>query len=76
MDAQTTLHSRAGGQLPFVGRLLEKLIRDGHLTLIDARGRSYGFGDEGNTPSVVAKFHDGLLPLKLLLSPSLELGEA
>lgn len=76
MDAQTTLHSRAGGQLPFVGRLLEKLIREGHLTLIDANGRSYSFGDEKSCPRVVARFLDRLLPLKLFLSPSVALGEA
>lgn len=76
MDAQTTLHSRAGSQLPFVGRLLEKLIREGHLTLIDANGRSYSFGDEKSCPRVVARFLDRLLPLKLFLSPSVALGEA
>lgn len=76
MRAKAIRQSRAGNQLPFVGRLLEKLVRDGHLTLIDAKGRSYSFGDERSQPRVVARLHDRLLPLRLLISPSMAMGEA
>lgn len=76
MRAKSFRHSRAGSQLPFVGRMLEKLVRKGHLTLIDAKGRSYSFGDERSQPRVVARLHDRLLPLKLFFSPSAALGEA
>lgn len=76
MRAKAIRQCRAGSQLPFLGRLLEKLVREGHLTLIDAKGRSYSFGDEGSRPRVVARLHDRLLPLRLLISPSVALGEA
>ena len=76
MRAKIISHPRAGSQLPFVGRLVEKLVREGHLTLIDTKGRSYSFGDERSQPRVVARLHDRLLPLKLLFSPSVALGEA
>ena len=71
-----THHSRTGRKLPFIGGLLQSLIRRGHLTLIDNAGRSYSFGDRSSDPQVVARIHDRRLPFRLLLSPSVALGEA
>ena len=71
-----THHSRAGRKLPLIGGLLHSLIRRGHLTLIDSAGRSYSFGDEASHPQVVARIHDRRLPFRLLVSPSVALGEA
>ncbi len=55
--------------------LLNRLIRVGTLTVIDADGKARVFsGDEG--PEVTVRFVDRSLPLLLALNPSLHTGEA
>lgn len=76
MHVSTAQHFRATSQLPLIGRLLKKLVRNGHLMIIDAKGRSFSFGDERSKAKVVARFHDRLLPMKLFFSPTVALGEA
>ena len=56
-------------------RLLDRLIRTGRLTVIDAAGRTRSFGP-GGVPAVTVRLHSRLLPYRLLLSPALSLGEA
>ena len=76
MDQVPVRHSRASAGLPFIGRLLKQLVREGQLTVVDWRGRLHRFKGERCGPKVVVRFHDRLLPWKLFLSPSLALGEA
>ncbi len=66
----------AGSPLPFLYRLLTDLIRTGRLTIVDAAGRTHTFGPGEVGPYVTVRFHDPLLPLRILLRPSLALGEA
>jgi cyclopropane-fatty-acyl-phospholipid synthase len=56
-------------------RLLNKLIRSGSVTLIDARGRAHLFGDN-SAPKVTIRIHDQVVLWKLGLNPALYLGEA
>ena len=62
--------------LPLVGGLLDRLVRAGHLTVMDAAGRAHRFGEISSGNRVVLRLHDGKLPIKLALAPSLALGEA
>jgi cyclopropane-fatty-acyl-phospholipid synthase len=62
--------------LPLVGGLLHSLVGDGRLTLVDAAGRAHEFGDAASDQQVVIRVHDRHLPMKLVLAPSLALGEA
>ena len=64
------------GPLPLLSGLLRSMIRIGHLTVIDARGRARDFGDQSTGPSVTVRLHDRTLPLRLILNPSLAFGEA
>jgi len=56
-------------------KLLQKVIQEGSLTLIDARGRTYKCGD-GSGRHCTMKLHNRLLEYKLVLNPPLYLGEA
>ena len=56
-------------------KLLDRLVRSGSLTLIDADGRQHRFGD-GGAPRVTVRLHDKALHLKIALNPSLAGGEA
>ena len=62
--------------LPFLSRLLTEMIRTGRLTVIDAAGRVHPFGAGDSGPDVLVRLHDPLLPMRILLRPSLALGEA
>ena len=52
------------------------MIRTGRLTVIDAAGRVHPFGPGDSGPDVSVRLHDPLLPMRILLRPSLALGEA
>jgi len=52
------------------------MIRTGRLTVIDAAGRVHPFGPGDSGPDVSVRIHDPLLPMRILLRPSLALGEA
>jgi len=56
-------------------KLLDRLVRTGSLTLIDADGRQHRFGDDSG-PRVTARLHDKALHWKIALNPSLAAGEA
>jgi len=56
-------------------KLLDRMVRSGSLTLIDADGRQHRFGD-GGAPRVAIRLHDKALPLKIAMNPSLAAGEA
>jgi len=66
----------ARSPLPFFSRLLTEVIRTGRLTVIDATGRLHPFGPGDSGPDVTVRLCDPLLPLRILLRPSLALGEA
>lgn len=55
--------------------ILDRTITTGHLNLIDAEGRNYGFGDH-NGVSVVARIVDKRTERQLALNPTLAVGEA
>ncbi len=57
-------------------RQLQRTIKTGRLKVIDATGRTHGFGPPGGQPSVTIRLHDKLLHTKLFLRPKLYLGEA
>ena len=54
--------------------LLRRLIVEGTLDVIDARGATHRFGNDA-PPHVKLRFHDASLPWHILTSPSLALGE-
>jgi cyclopropane-fatty-acyl-phospholipid synthase len=54
--------------------ILDRLVTTGHLNLIDADGRNYGFGDHSGPP-VVARIADKLTEIRLALNPTLAIGE-
>lgn len=56
--------------------LLRRLVQQGELVLIDAAGNCETFGSPKNGPQVAVRLHTLDLPLRLLLNPSLILGEA
>ena len=55
--------------------ILDRLITAGHLNLIDAEGRNFGFGDHSG-PLVVARIADKWSEVRLALNPTLAIGEA
>jgi len=69
--------SRGGeAKLPILAGLLRPIVRKGHLTVIDWRGRASGFGDPSSQPRATVRLRDRTLPWKLALRPSLAFGEA
>src|SRR5512146_1455149 len=59
-----------------LARLLDKLIKTGDLTLIDAAGHTHRFGVPGQRPKAAFRLHDRALHRKLAFNPDLYLGEA
>ncbi|MDJ0943452.1 MAG: cyclopropane-fatty-acyl-phospholipid synthase family protein [Kiloniellales bacterium] len=57
-------------------RLLRRFVTEGELTIHDALGTTHRLGDPGRGPRVTIRFHDRILPWRLLLNPRLRLGEA
>jgi cyclopropane-fatty-acyl-phospholipid synthase len=55
--------------------ILKKIVRQGHLSLIDARGRRYEMG-EIERPALTVRLHDRATERALLLNPQLAFGEA
>ncbi len=58
------------------GRLLERLINDGELTVIDANNRTHRFGNRETGPAITIRLHDRSLHYRLFLNPRLSIGEA
>lgn len=56
-------------------KLLQKVVQDGNLRLIDAKGKITDCGD-GTGPRITMRIHKRLLEYKLVLNPPLYLGEA
>jgi cyclopropane-fatty-acyl-phospholipid synthase len=76
LSAGTSSSRRREHQLLFLSGLLRSMIHVGHLTVIDASGRSSEFGERGTGPSVKLRMHKHTLPFRLLMNPSLAFGEA
>jgi len=55
--------------------ILKKIVRRGHLRLIDSKGRIHDFG-EMHDPAVTVRIHDRRTEWALLRNPQLALGEA
>jgi len=58
-----------------LGYMLERIVRFGSLTVIDATGRTHRFGD-GSGPSSTIRLRSRALSHKLFFHPSLYFGEA
>ena len=56
-------------------KCLDRILTSGSLTLIDATGCDYHFGD-GNGPAIAARITDRPTEWRLLANPTLALGEA
>lgn len=56
--------------------LLRKGIRNGHLTIIDEKGRSRSFGDPSTSPAVTLRMRDRGVRYTLPFDPALVLAEA
>jgi len=59
-----------------LAHLLRRLIQAGRLTVIDADGKTHGFGPGRDGPSVTIRLHDRALNIWLAVYPQLRLGEA
>jgi cyclopropane-fatty-acyl-phospholipid synthase len=59
-----------------LARLLRRLIKVGHLTVIDATGDKHEFGKTDGAPRATIRLHEKALHTKLFLNPNLYLGEA
>ncbi len=57
-----------------LARFLQRFIRVGELTVIDADGRAHRFG--GGTPAITIRLHDRRLHRSLFFQPGLVAGEA
>ncbi len=55
--------------------ILDRTVKTGHFTLIDADGRAYGFGDHTG-PRIVARVTDRQTERQLAFDPALAIGEA
>jgi cyclopropane-fatty-acyl-phospholipid synthase len=58
-----------------LSKMLERAVKTGSLTLIDAKGHIHRFGDSG-MPAVTVRVHDPALHWKIPLNPTLQGGEA
>lgn len=56
--------------------LLDRLIREGELTVIDAAGGTHRFGRSGSAPRVTLRLRDHALHWKLVINSQLRFGEA
>lgn len=61
---------------PSLWGMLRSMLDVGHLEIIERNGQSRDFGDRRSGPSVTVRFHDRMLPLRLVINPSLAFGEA
>jgi cyclopropane-fatty-acyl-phospholipid synthase len=61
--------------MPLLYRLLRGLVRQGSLTLIDAKGQVHAFGEPCAKP-ITVRLHDRAVARALLADPHLALGEA
>jgi len=57
-------------------RLLQRIVKRGELTLIDAHGTRHRFGDRATGPAVTIRLHDRRLHHRLVFNPRLYAGEA
>jgi len=55
--------------------ILDLVVTSGHLNVVDAEGRIYGFGDHHGAP-IVARIADKSTERRLALHPALTIGEA
>jgi len=55
---------------------MRAIVKAGRLTIVDTAGQRQAFDSGSPGPTVTVRLHSALLPLKLLTSPSLALGEA
>ena len=55
--------------------IMRRIVRDGHLAIIDAKGVTHNFG-ETDKPAVTIALHDSKVALELALNPQLKFGEA
>ncbi|MGE3702549.1 MAG: class I SAM-dependent methyltransferase [Hyphomicrobiaceae bacterium] len=62
--------------LRLLSSLLGQLIKSGRLTVIDSRGRISNFGPDKDGSRVTVRMRGPTVPLRILLRPSLALGEA
>lgn len=69
---------RKAGERPFslLSPLLEQLIQAGRLKVINQAGLRQSFGPGKGGPTVTVRFHAATLPWRILLRPSVTLGEA
>lgn len=58
---------RSEASLPILAGLLQSIVRRGHLTVIDWRGRKSSFGDLSSRLRATVRLHDRLLPWKIAL---------
>ena len=54
--------------------ILKKLIRVGTLTIVDASGRLHIFSGQ-NGPTVKVHFHNNLIPWRMVITPTMAIGE-
>jgi len=62
--------------IPLISPLLDRIVGTGRLLIIDWKGRRHEFGKGSGTDTVVIRIDDPRFPLRVLVSPSLALGEA
>jgi cyclopropane-fatty-acyl-phospholipid synthase len=61
----------------FVDRYLERIIRDGELTLVDSRGNARTYGrDDGSGRKIVVRLADGNVVRDVMRHPKVGVGEA
>lgn len=58
-----------------LAKMLSRLVRNGHLSVVDPSGKAWSFGS-GEGPNVSIRLTKKSLPAQLLANPSLALGEA
>ena len=75
MNRLTPGSAEAPPAMPVVSRLLRALVARGSLALVDWKGRQHEFGDRSSRERCVIRINDRSLPIKVLASPSLALGE-
>ena len=77
MRRSKQVHAVLGRRLlAILAPLLRRLVKRGELMLIDAAGNRMTFGTPQDSPRVTVRLHRLDLPLRLLINPSLTLGEA
>jgi cyclopropane-fatty-acyl-phospholipid synthase len=62
--------------MAIIEAVLNRLIRRGHLRVIDAGGKTMDFGQVGALPQVTVRFHDKMLLFKLAKDFTVAVGEA